>query len=111
MSPNQEGLRLLFRATPITDEDWLNLVEARKQLIKPHLDTFTLLTFGQTGCLENGTFLHSINMDSPECVGGEFDLNTLGIFRYNWESKIKIAGALYIWGLTRKAQWIVAGEI
>jgi len=125
MPPKTDGLAVLCRTTPLSDQEWLDTIETRRQAIKPHLDTFTLSTLGQVKCLQLENITHAISDNSPECVGGEFDLNTQGIFRIApWNSRVlnqresrglnyerefrTLGGILYIWGLTRKAQWIIA---
>lgn len=124
MPSTKDALELLCRKTPLSDQDWLELIERRREDIRPHLGTFTLSTLGRVECLKTESFTHAIRDNSPECVGGsEFDLNTQGIFCTRYGSRIETGrgivappgginvpdGVQYIWGLTRNAQWILAG--
>src|ERR1035437_3269386 len=89
MPPKTDGLAVLCRTTSLTDQGWLNMIEMRRQAIKLHLDTFTLKTLGQVECLQTENIVHAIRDRSSECVPGEFDLNTQGIFRVApWNSRV-----------------------
>lgn len=107
-------------------EEWCELVEARRCLLRPHLDTFTLSTLGRLECLRREvSFSHSIFVDSPKCEssGGRFSLDTQGIFEAPQSSRIVTGrgyeaplgcisapdGVMYAWGLTRKAEWVIVG--
>lgn len=125
MPPSTKGLKLLTRTMPLSDQEWLDLIEARRELIKPHLDTFTLKTLGEVKCLRSDNYCHKIGFNSPEVASGEFNLSTQGIFRSNYRNRVldqrkyrnpssyqdefhTFGGTLYIWGLTRKVQWVIA---
>jgi hypothetical protein len=127
--PTTEGIGLLCRKNPLSDEEWYRLIEARRSLIKPHLDSFTLRELGEVKCLEQEgpNRLHSLQVGFlPEVVTGDerFSLRTQGIFYHPWSGDQKIpvdyrpspseearlypGGIKYIWGLTRKGLWILA---
>jgi len=103
----EESLRLLGRKSPLSDEEWQWLVQDRCNTLKKDLDRFTLKTLGETTCLRSESHYHAVGDRDPKCFG-EFGLQTQGIFRANWLNRRKDTPILYIWGLTRKAQWIVA---
>lgn len=117
MPPSTKGLELLCRIKPLSDEEWLELVERRRQIITPYLDSFTLSTLGQVEFLHSEAGIHQIRHDSPECFGGQFDLKTQGIFNTTFMSRIQFPGSVlndsggvqYVWGLTRNGEWIMAG--
>lgn len=124
--PRQKrAFALLVRQEPPTDEEWLELLEARRVLIRPHFDSFTLPTLGHLECLYNEMpFTHRLPNDAPTLTGDEgFSLETQGIFcaphlarktipESGWQpgpgGSACPDGTLYIWGLTRKGQWILA---
>lgn len=120
--PSTDTLELLVRNTPLKEPDWLMLVEARRALIKPHLDSFTLPELGALECLEIGSHRHEIRLGGPEVTGNpDFSLKTQGIFDAPYSGRVSIPGSGYqnpggscpdgslqIWGLTRKGLWILA---
>lgn len=122
--PNTTGLDLLARKKTLTTGEWHQLIEARRLLIKPHLNSFTLRELGDLECLRTETFMHSLRIDSPTITGDErFSLKTQGIFHRPSSGIQRIPnsgfrgspgegscpnGTMFIWGLTRDALWILA---
>lgn len=76
------GLGLLVRPTPLTDQEWLNLLEARRELLQRHLPSFHLAKLGYLQCMHDGIQgSHELQADDPEVTGDtRFSLNTLGLF-------------------------------
>lgn len=127
--PSTQGMELLVRKNPLNDKEWLNLIEARRSLIKPHLDTFTLPELGSLKCLRSElSFTHELRINNPTLLmsksGDErFSLKTQGIFRLQPRSAVEYIpnsgyrpspggvacpdGTMQIWGLTRSGLWIL----
>lgn len=124
--PSTKGLELLVRKTKPDYGEWLELLEARRSLLKPHLDSITLQQLGDVKCLLSESF------DTPLRLGlrlsahtstgdARFSLKTQGIFAKKWQSThipntgfqaypggiSSPDGFLYLWGLTRDALWIL----
>jgi hypothetical protein len=120
-----KGLRIFLRQKQITDKEWLDLIEARRELIKPHLDSFTLPELGALECLRTElNFTHCLGNDLTITTGDEsFSLKTQGIFRVQpWEAIERFpnsgycpspggvkcpSGTMLVWGLTRSGLWIL----
>lgn len=123
--PSTKGLEVLVRKNSLTDDEWLSLIEARRELIKPHLDSFTLAELGSFPCLTSeSVHYHEIKLDNPIVVGEEpFSLKTQGIFDMQpWQAVERIpnpdykrfhagarclSGTLLLWGLTRSGLWVL----
>ena len=120
-----QGLELFIRKDRLSDEEWFVLIEARRSLIKPYLNTFTLPELGSLKCLCRASFTHELSMDCPEIGGDEkFSLETQGIFYPQpWSAIERIPnsglrprpgdvscpdGIMQVWGLTRSGLWILA---
>ncbi len=118
------GMEILGRKQSISEEEWVALIEARRDLIKPHLDKFTLTELRNIQCLRSEvSFSHAVRNDSPKVSGDEeFSLNTQGIFDNPRSAEIRIPnsgfrpgphglatpnGKLQIWGLARSGQWVL----
>jgi len=115
------GFEFLARNTPLTDEEWVGLIETRRELIKPHLDSFTLPELGALKCLrQEGSFLNEIQLTVSESTGDtEFSLKTQGIFHaQEWADMERVPnsgyppanclnGTMRIWGLTRNGEWVL----
>lgn len=124
--PSTKGLEVLVRKDRLTGEEWIGLVEARRELIKPHLDSFTFPELGALECLRSEVnFEHAIQSDGPAVTGDErFSLKTQGIFRVqSWSAMERIPksgyiappggiscpdGTMRVWGLTRSGLWVLA---
>lgn len=121
------GLPLLIRREPISDGEWLDLIEKRRSLIKPHLDVFRLAEFGRVEALANNGHLIPISFSALPCTGNRaFSLQTQGIFfvgkrekfvrdiNKRWPTKKPYPWQQiperFVWvgGLTRANEWIVA---
>ncbi len=123
--PSTDGLEGFVRKDQLTNEEWLGLIEARRSLIKPHLDTFTLPELGSLQCLRSETsFTHALNLDVSATIGDErFSLKTQGLFyEQPWSAEERIPnsgacrdpgdcpcpdGVKRIWGLTRSGLWVL----
>jgi len=120
------ALRILVRKRKIGEADWLKLIEARRALIKRHLDKFTLSELGASECL-NDTGRRTYRLDNKPLVDNrehpkviskdkELSLKTQGIFCIQPWDKIKYdypqihgfpGGIMLIWGLIRSGHWII----
>lgn len=118
---------ILVPKRKITTEEWQSLVEARRDLIAPHLKHFTLRALEDVPCFQGMIYEHGLSHD-PEVVlspDSQFQLSTQGIFSVSQESFEVIPnsrveknlgnvvawsedGLVYIWGLTRSLDWITA---
>lgn len=122
--PSNEGLKLLVSKETIDEVMWYRLIQARRALIKPHLDKFTLPELGSLECLRSEVgFTHHLAMDTPTVAGDKrFSLKTQGIFDraihadqripnsgYQAESGYVSCpdGIMYVWGLTRSSDWLL----
>ncbi|MCX6703696.1 MAG: hypothetical protein NTV02_03345 [Candidatus Zambryskibacteria bacterium] len=120
MPSEHETLRLLFTETkPFSDEVWIQLLEARRKTMMPHLNSFTLPTLGGVKCVEiNTSYRDELTRSNPEVTGEkELDLQVQGIFRPSlYASRVvypkvrgqSSRGRFCIWGLSRKGEWVVA---
>ncbi len=124
--PSTKGLEVFIRNNQLTDEEWFGLIKARRDLIKPHLDSFTLPEIGSLKCLRSEvSFTHMLSLDISASTGDErFSLKTQGIFhKQPWSAVEKIPnsgfrpppggvdcpnGIMRVWGLTRSGLWIIA---
>jgi len=123
--PPYKGLEVFVRRKQLTDEEWFGLIENRRELIKPHLDSFYLSELGSLECLKSEGFSHALRYDAPALTGDKlFSLETQGIFRTQcWSAVEKIPdsghqpppggvnvldGTMQVWGLTRSGLWILA---
>lgn len=122
--PSTKGLGMFVRKSQLSDEEWLNLIEVRRELIKPHLNSFTLPELGSLECLRRETFKHMLRLDISTTTGDErFSLKTQGIFRVQpWSAVERIPnsgyykffgdancpdGTMRVWGLTRSGLWVL----
>lgn len=123
MPSPEDGLKVFLRAKEVSIEEWLTLLEARANLLRPHLDSITLPELGRLKCLREETFEHEIGLDNPRVEGADnFSLRTQGIFRaqrYDCVERIPgtgfrgnpvfvfLDGVVRAWGLTRKGKWVL----
>ncbi|MDO8495649.1 MAG: hypothetical protein Q7S32_04030, partial [bacterium] len=118
--PSTAGLELLIREEQLTDEQWRDLVTARRSLVRPFLDSFTLPELCALRCVMIGGHESEIGSCSRVTGNNRFSLKTQGIFGVI--SKESIPGSGYqsgpgeracpdgvmkIWGLTRGDYWIL----
>src|SRR5436305_845108 len=125
--PPTKALEMLIPSRKLKPGDWYDLVEARRAVIAPHLDSFTLGKIADVKCLLSQG--HYKGLNPCRYLGEEgFSLDTQGIFGYSKQSKQKYQtgqfafpdsgpharghlvhdGHCYVWGLTRKAAWLLA---
>ena len=123
--PSTKGLEVFVRKNQLIDEEWFGLIEARRELIKPHLDSFTLPELGTLECMRSETsFTHMLRLDIATTIGDErFSLKTQGILRIQpWSAVERIPnsghrpppggvncpdGTMRVWGLTRSGLWVL----
>lgn len=117
--PSTEGLRVFVRKDQLSDEEWFGLIEARRELIKPHLDSFTFPELSLLECMRYESGFTHLGMDVSTSTGDErFSLKTQGIFfRQPWDAVERIPGTgcvrgypngtMRVWGLTRSAMWVL----
>lgn len=122
--PDINGIEMLVRKKQLTEDEWCKLLECRRSLIKPHLKSFTLPALGDLKCMQTENSTHELSMDAPWLTGDRrFTLKTQGIFHRSRSSIVEISnsgfrassggcdcpdGTMYIWGLSRKGEWILA---
>ncbi len=118
--PSTAGLEMFLRKDQITNSEWLRLLEARRLLINPYLDSITLPELGTLECLYSDVREHILRMDSPDVCGKNenFCLGTQGIFfasnrEYTSPDPFTSGtvcrdGRMHIWGLTRSSVWVLA---
>ncbi len=123
--PSTKGLEVFVRRSQLTDEEWFGLIESRRELIKPHLDLFTLPELGALECMRSeSSSTHKLRLDVSITTGDEqFSLKTQGIFRIQpWSAIERIPNSDYrpspggvnypdrtmrVWGLTRSGMWVL----
>jgi len=112
--PSTKGLETFVRKKQITDEEWDDLIEDRRELIKPHLDFFTLPELGSLFCVKDGeSCQHELKYDVSVSTGDpRFSLKTQGIFRKQpWcsvkQPSIDRYGTMRVWGLARSGLWVL----
>ena len=113
--PSPKGLEMLIRKDQPTNEEWFGLLEARRALIKPHLDSFTLDELGTLHVLSKNRYeWHNLYLDSPVVHGDQrFSLKTQGIFlneaNYGngWNGCGKGPQTKLNWCLTRSGEWVL----
>ena len=102
--PNSDGLRFFVRKMVLDHEGWLKLLEARRQLIKPHLDKIPLTKLSKLPCLKREYVLCDMAYSSLQNTGDpRFSLETHGIF----ELALHEDNARWAWGLTRDGLWVL----
>lgn len=119
-----DGLKVFLRKENPDIKDWLSLLEARAELLKPYLDSITLPTLGRLRCLRHADCLHEVQLDKPVLfTDNEFSLMTQGIFSMQPQEAVQYVpgtgyqdprgiaypdGMVYAWGLTRSKKWVLA---
>lgn len=110
--PNK-GVSLLLQRPEVTRKERFALLEARRELVKPHLHQFKLPTLSDVKCLKQEHHAHELGLDrfsleSNIAVGPEFR----GMFGYGVR-KIEPGGrrypngTRYLWGLMREGDWVL----
>lgn len=120
--PSTKGLEVFVRKNQLADEEWFGLIEARRELIKPHLDSFTLPELGMLECMQSEGINHALSLDISTSTGDpRFSLKTQGLFRMQaWSAVERIPnsgyrpadfscpdGTMRVWGLTRSGLWVL----
>jgi hypothetical protein len=113
---NRTSHEILEDKQELSLADWVDLLEARRRLIKPHLKSMQLHDLDRGSLLEtrDGGF-HSLFEDRPRLVKGSLPLGTPGIFGSNQgysEHLTDIPGGRiyrwYAWALSRTGHWLLA---
>ena len=119
-----QGLQILARQNPLTDQEWLALVEARRRLLLEHLKDITLKQLGDVefySANTGGNF--KLGSDSQILLYGgqgnvKYNLRTRGIFPesngnvvaktvyVHLEDNNPTNSTTYTWALTRCGAWI-----
>jgi len=116
--PGTDGLSLLVRKQLPSYDEWIGLINSRREMIKPYLNIYTLPELGKLECMRD-EFHHSLETDIIDEV-----LKTQGIFHVQpWGKIVYVSnsgwrpgpgcvpypnGTKKIWGLTRQSKWIIA---
>ena len=121
----KKGLETFIREKQLTDKEWLDLIETRREIIKPHLDSLLLTELGSLACMQSsGNFNHGLQQDVSMSGGDKrFSLKTKGIFgKQPWEAVNRIPnsgyrpgpgyinipdGTMQVWGLTHSGLWVL----
>ena len=119
------ALPVLTRTTPLTEEEWIEIINARVEKLKRHLDSMTLGKISDVKCLRSEiSSWHELSYDQPEVESETFTLDSQGIFSFSYRSRVTEKGTgfrkgyaggtdspdgySYMWGLTRKAAtWVL----
>lgn len=112
-----EGLRILARREPLTEQDWLELLEARRSRLADYMREMTLRTLGEIRFVKDYFGEHSLLKYKDTllvCGDPRFNLETRGIFpsdqSYATVAKIerlsRTESIERFWGLTRDGVWI-----
>ena len=120
--PSLTALDILVRPEPLNNEQWIDLIEARRRFIKPYLETYTLPELQKLQCVHyEGNLLTELS--GRETVGDDrFSTSTQGIFGIQpWQAQGRIDPSglqptggegvpnytRKVWGLTRANQWVI----
>ena len=121
----KKGLETFIREKQLTDKEWLDLIETRREIIKPHLDSLLLTDLGSLACMQSSiNFNHHLRQDVSTSRGDErFSLKTKGIFgKQPWKAVNRIPnsgyrpgpgyinipdGTMQVWGLTHSGLWVL----
>ena len=123
--PSTTSFEIFVRQQPLIAEEWIRLIEARRELIKPYLNSFTLSELGNVKCLRRENFVDELGSYFETCGDARFSLKTQGIFFMQPWAAIEYTpnsgsssschgvyrprdGTKKIWGLTRSAEWVIA---
>jgi len=116
-SSETKGISQLIERGPVHPVLLCNLIETRRRLIKPHLDTFTLQELGNFRFLESTglSTLHGLNQDKPSIGSGSEIVSvfkTQGVFFQGCISVKRERPASnnykkYIAGLSRSGDWLL----
>src|SRR3989338_6453267 len=50
--PSSKGFKMFLRKEKLTEDEWFEMIEARREMIKPHLNSFSLQELGRLKCLD-----------------------------------------------------------
>ena len=116
--PATETMEMLVRKMPLTEGDWLRLLEARRALLAPYLDIFTLPELGRLKCLiaVEGRPCE-LGVSRPVVTPEGYSLQTQGVFGSQpWDQKeetrdektgLVLGGIKRVWGLGRSNRWLI----
>lgn len=116
-----QGMLLLLRDTPLTNEEWLRKLEARRQLIVSDIDNFALRALGNTeyrSRLDGLTHkLSEFNWQPDDPAQGRFHHGTRGIFGISRNREKVVAPAwsetteanrFFAYGILYTGDWMLA---
>lgn len=110
---NTGGIALLSRQHPITNEEFLKLIECRWKLIRPHLQRFPLPKLGEFDFLtsERTSLRSPLWVFHPLAAGKKFSLDTKGLFFCGRTKRLQglpYHKVRFVWGITTSGQWLLA---
>lgn len=122
--PSTNGLATLIRNTSLTREEWFELIELRRDTIRPYLDSMTLPELGDLKCLHSEGFERELRFSAATITGDKLlaSLKTQGIFFSPPSAVERIPnsgfrpepggcttpnGTRWVWGLTRRGLWVL----
>lgn len=106
----QKVMDTVLRRTPLTDDEWRELLEERHQLVRPLLKEIAVAKLGDAHYSSPGISfkLSEFIAALPECSGKSL-LQTRGIFGIaRRRNKAEDDHRLYAYGLTRDDLWVYA---
>lgn len=106
-----KGLKILSRKQPLDKQDWVDLVTARKELIKPYLDKISLRKLGDLEWFITGN--HPIREVFLNKHDSPADFEIQGYFKQLERRFIGEDGEVCVttsWCLTRAGGWLIFQE-
>lgn len=109
-------MEILGRQQPLSNDNWLTLLEQRRELLRPHLETFRLPKLLHSPVFKGrGNVLDLTNLKLE--IESPFDLQTPGIFGL-YVADEQLLGTqhfgnrdpdreVHFWGLAQNGTWIV----
>jgi len=109
--PSTNALGLLVRKKPLSEGEWYELIEHRRQMLLPHLNKFSLAELGQVKWYGNsiqGDSLKSLLSGKSDSVvtklPGTYFLGTRGIFMPTLEV---VGNTSFTWGIAKDGTWLL----
>jgi hypothetical protein len=99
---NSAGMRLLVRTEPLTTENLVALIEARRKMVMSFLDKVTIPTLGDVRCIPDVDEKIPLQSDRRH-LGEPSLLDIQGIFRVKPE---RFGDYAHVWGLGRRHGWL-----
>lgn len=108
---NIDSLQLFKISIPPLTKRWKELIEARVELMRPHMDKFTLQRMGDIQCCKNDLECPKFRDHAQFRTPIELSKETHGIYYLKdttSETPIDSVGHMKFWGLTKNTKWISA---